>query len=287
MLMPQDDSIKGRANVRSKFLEILGEQVDRAVTICTRHQYNWGATTRLWEVAYRRLGRPLCLAAAEQIAKNVEANDTIIISAGWVKHPFFEYGEYDGYIGAAALARAVNIGLGARTLIVTDDVCVEPFRKVLTAAEMHVWDFDAFYKAPAYRSTSVVTFPVERDSAQAVAVELMDQTNAKVLIAIERSDENEHGVYHTGGGLDMSAWTAKVPYLFREANKRGVPTIGCFDIGNEIGGAFVRDAVRELRESGSWNGLPLWGLQERSSFVFLRRTRPWSTMQSLGAHSAM
>ena len=50
--------------------------------------------------------------------------------------------------------------------------------------------------------------------------------------------------------MDISQWTAKVQYLFQEANEQTVPTIGIIDIGNEIGGAYIRDAVRELVTSG-------------------------------------
>jgi hypothetical protein len=229
---------------RTKSLETLGEQVDRAVTVCTRHQFSWGATTQFWEYLYRRVGRSLCLTAAELIAENVQADDTVIISAGWVKHPFHALGEYDGFAGAAALARAINIGLGARALIVTDEVCIEPFRRVLNSAEMRVWDLDdEFYDVIAYRASSVTDFPVEHEMAEIAASELMDKTNARAMIAVERSDENEYAIHHEGGGGDMSPWTAKVPYLFREAMRRGVPTIGCFDIGNEIGGASVREII--------------------------------------------
>ncbi len=233
-------------DMRARSLYILGEQVDRAVTVCTRYQYNWGATTRLWEAAIKKIGRPLCLAAAEQIADNVHADDTVVISAGWVKRPYFENGEYDGYAGTAALARAVNIGLGARVLVVTDDACVDAFRKVLTAAEMRTWELDQFYRMPSYRSACVIGFPIDRKEALKAAVDTLDSLKPKVLVAVERSDENEKGVHHTGGGLDMSEWTAKVQYLFAEASARGLPTIGCFDIGNEIGGALVREAVREV-----------------------------------------
>ncbi|CAG0949670.1 hypothetical protein ANRL3_00143 [Anaerolineae bacterium] len=234
----------------SDTLLVLGEQVDRAVTICTAYQHHWGLHTRLWEAAYHKAGRPLSLAGAELIANAVKPKDTVIISAGWIKHPFHEQGEYDGYAGTASLARAINLGLGARVLIVTDEACVEPFRQVMDAAEMRVWEFQRFLESPVYRATSIVSFPVQREKAKTAAVSLLDQVHARVLIAIERSDENEYGVHHTGTGGDMSLWTAKVPYLFREAKARGIPTIGCFDMGNELGGAFIRETVREHVATG-------------------------------------
>lgn len=245
MLKPNEVT-SAAARDRSVSLRTLGEQVDRLITVCTRHQYHWGATTRLYDAAYRKLGRPLTLAAAEHIANTVGRNDTVIISAGWVKHPFHPLGEFDGYAGAAALARAINLGLGARALIVTDEVCVEPFRQVLHAAEMKVWDYQRFFDVIAFHSTSVIAFPVDVESGRQEAVDLMDQTQAKVLIAVERSDATERGTHHDGGGGDMTSWQSKVHLLFREAYRRGVPTIGCFDIGNEIGGASVREAVVEV-----------------------------------------
>lgn len=235
---------------QTRSLAVLGEQVDRAVTICTRYQIFWGATTRLWEAAYRKVGKPLCLAAAELIIDQVKPNDIVILSAGWVKQPFHPLGEYDGYVGVATLARAINIGLGARVLVVTDNVCIDPFRKVLTAAEMAVWDYEKFNNAPIYRASCVIDFPIDRNQAQLDAIRLLDETHAKVVIAIERADENEQGDYNTAGGGSMAEWTGKVPYLFKEATKRGIPTIGIFDIGNEIGGAFVKDTVRDIIKPG-------------------------------------
>jgi hypothetical protein len=233
---------------RKHLLETLGDQVDRAVTVCTRYQHNWGATPRLWAAAHDKSGRSLCLTAAELITANLRPGDTAIISSGWVMQPYCSLGEYDGYIGSATLARAMSVGLGVKTLIVTDDACVEPFRKVLHAAEMRVWDLESFFTLPAFRSTCVVGFPTDRTAAARASVELLEKTGARVLIAIERSDENENGVHHTGSGRDMSAWTAKVQYLFKEARARRLPTIGVIDVGNEIGGAYLRDSVPKIVE---------------------------------------
>jgi len=229
-----------------QMLDVLAEQVDRAITIATRHTYAWGLETRLWEALVRQSGEFTAMAAARRLKERLVDGDVVVFAAGFVKLPYHAQGETDGMAGSAALARAVSLGLGAKAMFVTDEPCVGPLRAVAQAAELRIWDEAAFAELPPYLCAQVRPFPVDHEAAKAEAERLLDTYPIKAVVGVERSDANEKGVHHTGGGNTMDAWTGKTEHLFQAARRRGILTIGAFDVGNEIGGAAVRDLVREL-----------------------------------------
>ncbi|MDA0991498.1 MAG: DUF4392 domain-containing protein [Verrucomicrobia bacterium] len=231
---------------REETLRVFAEQVDRAITVCTRHQYQWGATTVLWEAARQRAGEWLAMAAARRLVQQVHEGDVVAFTAGFIKMPYHAEGEYDGITGAVALARALNIGLGARAIFLTDAPCVGPVRTCLQAATIRVWDETQFDDLPSYLSSTIRVYPIDHDEAKVEAQRLLDKYNIKAVIAVERSDANHLGVHHTGGGNVMDSWTGKVEHLFHAARERGVLTIGMFDVGNEIGASSVRDVAEDL-----------------------------------------
>jgi hypothetical protein len=51
-------------------------------------------------------------------------------------------------------------------------------------------------------------------------------------------------VHHSGMGYSISHVTAKLDYLFLEAQKRGILTIGVGDLGNEMGMGCVQEEVK-------------------------------------------
>lgn len=231
---------------REESLEVMGEQIDRSITVCLRPRYNWGATPRLWEAAYDRLGRPLSLLAAEKLVEAVKPGDTVILSAGWVIPPLLPEGEICGLAGICSLARGLCVALGARSLFVTERPSMGPIRAVAQAAELRVWDYEHWMEMPTPYSTALYDFPIDNEEAKEVAKRLLDETDAKAVITVEKSDVNEKGTHHTGLGEDMGPYTAKVEHLVNEANRRGVLTIGIGDVGNEIGFGMIHDEAAEI-----------------------------------------
>lgn len=231
---------------REELMEVMGEQVDRSITVCLRPRYNWGATPRLWEAAYKKLGRPLSLVAAEKLMEAVKPGDTVILSTGWPIPPIYPEGEICGLAGVSSLARGLSVGLGARSLFVTEKPTFGPLRAVAQAAELRVWNYEQWMERPAPYATALYDFPIDDEEAKEVAKRLLDETNAKAVITVEKNDVNEKRVHHTGLGEDMGPYTAKVEQLVNEANRRGVLTIGIGDVGNEIGFGLIHDEAAEI-----------------------------------------
>lgn len=237
---------------RAELMEIMGEQVDRSITVCLRPRYNWGATPRLWEAAYRKVGRPLTLVAAEKLLKAVGPDDVVILSAGFTIPPAFPNGEVCGLAGAVSLGRGLSIACGTRSLFVTESPCIGPLKAVAQAAELRNWDYDSWLERPAPFGAAFYDFPVDDAAAKEEAKRLLDETKAKAIITVEKSDVGKNGIHHSGLGEDMGRFTAKIEHLITEANARGILTIGIGDVGNEIGFALIaEEAAQIIRPYGS------------------------------------
>ena len=239
-------------HTREELMETMGEQIDRTITVCLRPRYNWGATPKLWEAAYAKVGRPLSLVAAERLRDVLEPGDVVILSGGFVVLPAFPNGEVCGIAGVVALARGLSAAFGTRSLFVSEEACLGPIGSVAKAAELRTWDYDVWMDRPAPFGTALYPFPIDDDEAKEEACRVLDETGAKAVITVEKSDVNEHGIHHTGLGEDMGPHTAKVEHLVNEANKRGILTIGIGDVGNEIGFGLIHDeAARIIQPYGA------------------------------------
>ena len=128
--------------------------------------------------------------------------------------------ETDGPPGAVAIGRALE-RLGRRVLHVTDRVSAA-LMKGLTGPDR------------------VLTFPVMDEAASRThARELLDRHRPALLISIERCGRTAAGRYLNMRGLDVSADTAQVDFLFDGS----IPSVGVGDGGNEIGMGNVAEAV--------------------------------------------
>jgi hypothetical protein len=120
--------------------------------------------------------------------------------------------ETDGPPGAVAIGRALQ-RRGRQVLYVTDRVSVGLMQK-LTAPEL------------------VLAFPVADEAASVRhARQLLDRHRPALLISIERCGRTATGRYLNMRGLDVSADTAQVDFLFDGS----IPSVGVGDGGNEIG----------------------------------------------------
>lgn len=127
------------------------------------------------------------------------------------------FAETDGPPGAFFLAKALNI-LGFRCTIVTDEFCRGFFDGI--------------------RSEIV---PLTLSPADCAA--LLDQYAPQALIAIERCGINSRGDYANMRGESIAEHTARLDPLFDEGRRRGIPTFGIGDGGNEIGMGNFREII--------------------------------------------
>lgn len=225
----------------------IGEAVDRLVTV---PMSNWTILkglplTKTYEAARSKAGgEPLTLKAARLLNERVKKGDTVLLLSGFVilnwNRP-----ETDGPIGVAALARSLDLALGAVPVILTEDILVNNLAKTTEAAGMIVCNNEEdLHRGGRGRKALVMGFPLNHEEAKKQAVEILDRLNPKAVIAVERPGWNEKHVHHSGMGYNISSVTAKLDYLYLEAQKRGILTIGVGDLGNEMGMGCVEEEVK-------------------------------------------
>lgn len=232
-------------------MEETAKNIDRLVTTGTR----WGGRADRWiivplyESASSKLdGKPVSLIAAQRIMDEVKSGDRILLINDFASYPNMPFGETDGPLGVASLARALRFGLGAIPVIMTGPRHIAATRATTKAAGLNVMD----YKLAGETSSAAaveVTFPsLNNGESKALATEILDEYSPKAVIAVETQGPNHKGVRHFAAGKDMEATDklACLEYLFYEANARGILTIGIIDQGNEIGSGTIEEEIRKI-----------------------------------------
>jgi hypothetical protein len=128
--------------------------------------------------------------------------------------------ETDGPPGAVVVGQALQ-RLGRRVLHVTDRVS-EALMTELTGPDQ------------------VLSFPVADEGASLRhAKHLLERHRPALLVSIERCGRSAKGRYLNMRGVDVSAQTAQIDFLFEPS----IPSVGVGDGGNEIGMGNIADAV--------------------------------------------
>lgn len=242
------------ADRTSDRIEEIGWQIDHLMALDTSGK---GVVPGLYRAAARATGAPLSTAAARLLVNGAGHGDVVAILTGFPSRSFLLEGvtETDGPVGAAVLARVLEETLGVVPVIVTERRVARFSANCLTTAGLLVTDVERAVRSK--RGThqaacaAVVDFPTDHDAAGARAVELLDELDVKALIAIEQPSVGADGVAHTAAGRAITDHLlAKLDHLFTAGRERGVPRVGIGDNGNEIGMAFIADAVRDSGELG-------------------------------------
>lgn len=223
----------------------IGEAIDRLTTV---PMANWTILKglpiwKLYEAARSKAGEPLSLFAAKKLVEAVKPKDRVIVTTGFTVTTVLA-GETDGPTGAAALARAIDLGLKATPVIVTEEAFKGIMRATCQAAGLRIYGLKESTTYP--RRTAVESFPIDPEEVEKATNKMLDEVNPSAIISIERPGRNEKGVYHSGGGFDVSPYTAKIDDLVDEARSRGIVTIGIGDLGNELGMGYIIEAVKKL-----------------------------------------
>jgi hypothetical protein len=225
----------------SEQIENIGENVDQIISLDVSGR-------KLIKILYssvrQRSGRPLCLLAAEKLREHVGPGDFVLISCGMIIYPYDTLAETDGPLGAASLARALQLGLNAKVVILTDHAAIDMTKATCRGANLNVTDLETVKRTE--RTVTVRGFPIDEDEAKKEAKIMLDDLRPKAIIAIERRGRNEKGVYHAlPKGRNMNYVEAKIVSLYDEAKERGILTIGIGDGGNEIGWGIISDVIKE------------------------------------------
>lgn len=226
----------------------IGERIDQLIALDVAAR---GVIAQLYPWARARAPGPLCLSAARLLRERVGEGDYVFIATGWPDRPHITpaIAETDGPPGAAALARAVQIGLKAVPVILIEPSLVPAMEKVLEATGLRALSPEEARQAVASTAPihggAVLPFPVDREAAKRHARDLLDRYAPKAAVAIEKGGMNDRGFVHTSRGDETTEHMAKVDYLFQEAAVRTIATIGIGDGGNEIGMGLIEAEIRD------------------------------------------
>ena len=238
-------------------MESIGEAIDRLITVDIGGR---GVILKLYDAAREKIGEPLVLSAAKSLKESISEGDKVIIATGFRVPPLFIQ-ETDGPPGAASIARAVDIALGAIPIMITEPI--ESPQKILEVAcrsiGLNVLSINEVKKPGAKHVTTVIGFPIDEKKAYEEAKRIIDEFNPRAIIAIEKAGKNKKGVYHNMRGLDITPYHSKIEYLFDEAKKRGILTIGIGDGGNEVGMGVIEETVRKYVPYGNKCQCPCGG----------------------------
>lgn len=238
----------------------LAETLDRLMNLDIGAR---GFIGSLYEAAKEKAGQPLTLAAARFLQQSIRPKDFVMIATGFIDQPVAAPGfaESDGPAGAVALAKAVRMALNALPIILVDECSVAQVKQVAQAAGFHCLEPEQLvYSVEKQKlmTLSVLPFPLGEAGKQK-AVELLDKYHPGACIAIERGGVNAQGAGHNMIGFDTGSTMAVLDYLFEEAYRRSIPTLGIGDGGNEIGMGNIADAVKKYVPYGEKCQCPCGG----------------------------
>ncbi len=228
---------------------IIGEGIDHIITLPV---FNWDnmraqvPMANIYNSLKAKFGKSPLIYVAEQLEQRVKKKDLVVLTTGFYVTSG-EVLETDGPVGAATLARGIDIGLGAALVMLVEENYVDSMKAICAAAGLNVCGTDRV-KNGLHR-IAVEGFPKENEKAEAAAERLIRTLNPSALISVECPDRNLKAVYHSASGNNITSYQAKLPVLFDSAYRSDAFTVGIGDFGNEIGMANLREIFQVLTPS--------------------------------------
>ena len=235
--------------LRESAIRSITEGIDHLITLPV---FNWDnmlasiPMVELYDALRKKYGKSPLTYAGEKSKEYVKKGDIVAITTGFIVSTM-DVIESDGPVGAATLARAISIGLGATPVMIVEESHVESMKPICMAAGLKIYPVENVKSSP--HRIAVTGFPKDNAKAKAAAEEIMRTLNPSALISVECSDHNSKGVYHRANGTDTSAHQAKFSALYDLAYHSNVFTLGIGDFGNEIGMANLSEAITRLLPS--------------------------------------
>lgn len=224
----------------------IGESIDKLISIEVRPQgFLNNIVHPLYKLAREDAGQALAWMASADLIDRVHHGSLVYVCTGHVVPGILPNGETDGPPGAAALARALRQGLGARVVILSETAVLSVLKETCRAAGLLVRDVKSGHelKDAAPLSIGIMPFPSDPSLAESAVLHLMDD-DVTAIVAIEKIGRNESGIYNTGLGTDVTDHLCKIDLLVDSARDAGILTIGIGDLGNEIGFGRISEGAR-------------------------------------------
>ena len=240
-------------------LQDLGDTVDRLCTLDLRPAGPTSGYIGRFYAAVRELtGAPLTLTAA-QCLHQVAPGRPVVIATGFCHPQRLPRGETDGPPGAAALVRAVRLGLDAIPWLIGEAAIEAPMAACLQSLGLSL----CHAPAEACELPSGVVFqafPTEARAAREAAHQLIESLQPAAVVVTEKVGPNRLGVTHSAMGLAIPEGARfPVEYVLDAAHATGIPTIGVGDNGNDIGFGLIEDVVRRYKQYGDVCQCPCGG----------------------------
>jgi hypothetical protein len=229
-------------------LSVAAQAIETLCTVEMREPgESYGVIRPLYEAGKEAQGGFPTELAVKALTDRVGKGDVVVIATGAYFPNYMPRGENDGPLGAASLAYALNLGLGAIPLVLCEEPIVEPVEASCQAIGLGVRPLEVASKIPY--AVAVESFPTD-ESAEQAAQHILGNLEPRAIISVEKLGLNSKGVAHSATGGPAMEGRARIEVLVSAARDAGVLTIGVGDNGNEIGFGVISDAVREYKEYG-------------------------------------
>ncbi len=231
--------------------EIVGDSIDRIISIEMRFGAGLprGVIHRLYDATRQKHGQPLCFMAAQALQKRVARGRNVLVVTGAGMPPGLPKGETDGPPGAAAIAHALDVGLGGKPILISEDRNMPPVIAAVEAAGVAVVDEGLFKQRGGV--ALAIEMPLGPEAGKKAATEYLDRYDPAAVIFIEKAGPNEKGVFHSiNGSVREPKLMANAHFIAEAARSRGILTIGVGDGGNEIGCGVIAEAARDIQPYG-------------------------------------
>ena len=226
----------------------LAENIETLCSVEMRERgSSYGVIRRLYESSREaQKGIPTQL-AVDQLRGSVNEGDVVLVATGAYVPHFLPKGETDGPTGAASLAYALRLGIGAVPVLLSGPQVMEPVEASCRALGLVVHPLEIAAKMPF--AATVQPFPID-DTAEEAAQELLETLSPKAIIFVETLGVNRRGIAHSSTGMSVMEGRSRLEVLAAAARNAGVFTIGIGDNGNQIGYGMISEAVRQHKPFG-------------------------------------
>ena len=224
---------------------ILDDRLDRLINIDVGSR----GVEHLYDAA-RAIQKTSLVGSAAEALLAVPEKSTVLITTGSVSRAWIStsVGENDGPAGAAVIIRALVLARRANCVLVIEDTLAESTAAVLTAVGLSVLPADEARIAcedGSLAAVSLASYPTDNEAGRRAAAGMLDDLDPALLFSTERVGRNAEGIYCSMRGIDYGQGRVRIDYVFDEALKRGIPTVGVGDGGNELGMGNIPEAVRD------------------------------------------
>jgi D-glutamate cyclase len=238
----------------------VGEVVDRLVTVQVANSGGGSVhlqapiNAQIYQAARDAQGEPLTYKAARVLLESIRPGDSVVLTSGFFVPPFMEV-EVDGNFGVAALARSLVISRSARPIILTEDNNLRAMNLLCRAVGLVPYQSGSTLPR-GIQEVRLDVLPRSEPEARHLAERLIEQDRPAAFVAAEKPARNAKGVYHNGGGIDLSRVQGKADDVVEVFRSHGIPTIGVGDGGNEIGMGKIAGPLRDILPAARDCGCP-------------------------------